>query len=162
MALYDEQCAGPVVYTQAAGDGRVNGTTAGITARDRGQSPQTVQATYFQPSAGDKGYGDMVGACCGVAQLYPRNATPPKFADEYEQWPGISEVTFFPVVGQEAQIQYLGAMTQLQTVKPYPGMGSDYTGARPTTAQMIANMNQPAQPIGSSDNQIVQLLLGAG
>lgn len=159
MALYDEQCAGPAVFAQAQGDARVNGFNVAL-GKDARTGDERVVRGYYSLTPQEQAYGYTVGAAPGVAQLYPSNPTPTKFADEWEQWDDISRVTFWPVVGQEANIQYMGAMQQTTFAKPYPAFGSDYTGPRPSVGQIVSNLNQPAQPIGSSDDQILNILMG--
>lgn len=153
--LYDEQCTGVPVYLQNDGDNRVNGTNAAIQAKPLGYEPEVLPG-YYNLSAGKNASGAMMAIAAPAAQYDPpKGPTPTKFADEWEQWDDISRVTFMPVVGQEANIQHMGAMTQLTITK------GPYFIPNPTTGQIVNNSMQKAQPIASSDDSILSLLMGA-
>lgn len=155
MTLYDEYSAGPAVFGQAEGDRAVNGTDAAIEAKPVGYEPH-VLAGYIDLGAAKIAQGAMMAIAAPAAQYDPpRGPAKTKFADEWEQWDDISRVTFMPVVGQEANIQYMGAMTQLTLTK------GPYFTPNPTTGQIINNTMQTAQPIASSDNSILALLMGS-
>lgn len=151
--LYDENSPkAPIAGDSEAG--RVVGMAAAISSRVMtGAYEANVLPSYFVPDQAKAAAAVQLASARDVA--YFSNPPATKFADESQ----LKTITFAPVPGQEANVKYMQAGYNPYLTKD-PKVRSGGYGNPPNTSAIQRTLaGSPAQPINSSEDAILSILL---